>query len=120
MTLAGTAESWKVPPVADVGAVFLSYSRTDRDACIAMRTALEQAGFSVYRDEDSNRIGDRWIARLEEALERCSAFVVLVGRDGVRRWVGAEVQVALKRHLSVDDEAKRLPVFPVLLQDATP
>ena len=65
-----------------------------------LRSALEQAGLSVFRDEDAIRVGDRWMTRLEEALEGCSAFVLLVGRDGVQRWVGAEVQVALNRHLS--------------------
>ena len=108
------------PEAGQTEQVFLSYSRSDREACILLRAALEQAGLSVYRDEDANRVGDRWMSRLEQALEGCSAFVVLVGRDGVRRWVGAEVQVALKRHLSADDEAKRLPIFPVLLEGATP
>jgi hypothetical protein len=100
--------------------VFLSYSRSDREASILLRTALEQAGLSVYRDEEANRAGDRWMSRLEQTLEGCTAFVVLVGRDGVRRWVGAEVQVALKRHLSAANEEKRLPVFPILLEGATP
>jgi len=40
--------------------VFLSYSHTDREACLALRTALEQAGFTVFRDEGSIRAGDRW------------------------------------------------------------
>lgn len=39
--------------------VFLSYSRTDHEACIALRTALEQAGLSVFRDEDKIRVGDQ-------------------------------------------------------------
>ncbi len=47
--------------------------------------------------------------------------MVLVGRDGVQRWVGAEVEVALTRHLSPHDDAERLPIFPILLaQDAKP
>jgi formylglycine-generating enzyme required for sulfatase activity len=50
----------------------------------------------------------------------CSAFVVLAGRDGVRRWVGAEVQVALIRHLSPEKDDERLPIFPILLEDARP
>jgi hypothetical protein len=52
------------PPVAAVQTeqVFLSYSRADRDACIVLQTALEQAGCSVYRDEDSNRVGERCVA----------------------------------------------------------
>jgi TIR domain len=108
------------PEALQTEQVFLSYSRSDREACIALRVALEQVGLSVYRDEDANRVGDRWVARLEKTLEGCSAFVALVGRDGVRRWVGAEVQAALQRHLSGDDDARRLPLFPVLLEDAAP
>lgn len=97
--------------------VFLSYSRTDRDAAIALRAALEKAGLSVFRDEDSIRVGDNWMNRLQDTLRGCSAFVLLIGRDGVRRWVGAETQVALVRHLSPHDDAQRLPIFPILLPE---
>ena len=74
----------------------------------------------MFRDEDSIRAGDRWMTSLEQALEARSAFVLLVGRNGVERWVGAEVQVAVMRHLSPRDPAKRLPIFPVLLGDSNP
>lgn len=109
-----------MPPTLQTEPVFLSYSRTDLAAAVALRSALEQAGLSVFRDEDAIRVGDRWVTRLQEALQGCSAFLLLVGRDGVRRWVGAEVQVALIRHLSPQDEAQRLPIFPVLLEGAQP
>lgn len=97
--------------------VFLSYSRTNLDAAIAMRSALEQAGISTFRDEDSIRVGDNWMNRLQTTLQECSAFVLLIGRDGIQRWVMAETQIALIRHLSPHDAALRLPVFPVLLPD---
>ncbi len=71
-------------PGANSNQVFLSYSRADRAACIALRLALEQAGLTDFRDEDAIRVGDHWMARLEEALQGCSAFVLLVGRDGVQ------------------------------------
>ena len=101
--------------------VFLSYSRTDREACIALRSALEQAGLSIFQDEDAIRVGDRWVTRLQDALQACSAFVVLIGRDDVRRWVGAEVEIALTRHLSPHNDKERLPIFPILLaKDARP
>jgi formylglycine-generating enzyme required for sulfatase activity len=109
------------PPAAPAtNQVFLSYSRNDREAAVALRSALEQAGLSVFKDDDSIRVGDRWVERLQDALEGCSAFVLLVGRDGVQRWVGAEAQVALARHLSPHDEAQRLPIFPILLGEARP
>jgi hypothetical protein len=108
------------PEALKTGQVFLSYSRADRDASIALRAALEQAALSVYRDEDANRAGDQWLSRLEQTLEGCSAFVVLVGRDGVRRWVAAETHSALNRHFAAHEDDKRLPIFPVLLGDTAP
>ncbi len=65
--------------------VFLSYSHSDQMAAQDLRAALERAGVSVFKDDASLRIGDRWLERLQEVLQGCSAFVVLTGRDGVRR-----------------------------------
>lgn len=98
--------------------VFLSYSRTDRQAAIALRMELEKAGIDVFHDEKSNHIGDNWMHLLQDTLQNCSAFLLLVGRDGVRRWAGAELQVALNRHFSARDDLQRLPIFTLLLPDA--
>ncbi len=100
--------------------IFLSYSRYDREAAIFIRSALEQAGFTVFQDENAIRIGDDWMQRLQNALQGCSAFIVLIGQDGVRRWVGKEVEVALIRNISPQKESQRLPIFPVLLPGANP
>lgn len=100
--------------------IFLSYSRNDDKAANALRKALEVKGLQVFKDDISLRSGDRWLTKLQEAVRGCSAFVVLVGRDGVRRWIGAEVEVALIRHLQPHDDKDRLPIFPILLGDATP
>jgi formylglycine-generating enzyme required for sulfatase activity len=97
--------------------IFLSYSRTNLEAAIALRSELEKAGFTVFRDEDSIHAGDNWMERLQTALQGCSAFVLLYGREGVRRWVGAEVQYALSRNLSPHNDALRLPIFPILLPE---
>ena len=97
--------------------IFLSYSRNNRDAAVALRLELEKSGFSVFRDEDAIRVGERWLTRLQEALDECSAFVLLVGRDGIQRWIGAEVEVALIRNLSPHDDVQRLPIYPLLLPE---
>lgn len=99
--------------------IFVSYSRADVQACRVFQGELERASLKVFRDEDGIRAGDRWVARLEEALVHCMAFVVLVGRDGIGQWVGAEVQYAMKRHLSSGPD-DRLPIFPVLLPGSEP
>ena len=59
---------------------------------------------------------DLRLDRLQEAVVGCGTFVVLVGRDGVRRWIGAETQVALNRYFAPHDDALRLPIFPILLE----
>ena len=100
--------------------VFISYSHSDRAACLQLRSELEKAGLNVFQDEKSIHRGDRWLTELQDALQQCSAFVLLIGKDGIRRWVGAEVEVALMRHLSPHDDTERLPIFPVLLDDIQP
>ncbi len=66
------------------------------------------------------REGDLWLDRLQDAVDGCGAFVVLVGRDGVARWIGAETQAALNRYFGPRDEAERLPIFPILLGETRP
>ena len=100
--------------------IFLSYSRNDDKAANALREALEAKGLQVFKDDMSLRAGDRWLGRLQTAVGNCDAFVVQVGRDGVQRWIGAEVEVALIRHHQPHDEAERLPIFPILLPGAAP
>lgn len=92
--------------------LFLSYSRTNQHEANALRYTLEQAGFTVFKDDHSIRAGDNWMEVLQNALENCTAFILLVGQDGVQRWVLAETQYALSRH---HDEQQKLPIFPVLL-----
>jgi formylglycine-generating enzyme required for sulfatase activity len=100
--------------------VFLSYSRNDRAAALNLRRQLEGSGLAVFRDDESIHEGDLWLSRLQEAVDGCSGFVVLVGRDGVARWVGAETQAALNRHFGPRDDRERLPIFPVLLDGTRP
>ena len=99
--------------------VFLSYSRNDPDAAANLRAQLEKFGLSVFKDDKSIREGDLWLDRLQKAVDACGSFVVLVGRDGVRRWIGAETQAALSRHFGPHDDAQRLPVFPILLGETS-
>jgi formylglycine-generating enzyme required for sulfatase activity len=100
--------------------VFLSYSRNDQGAATLLHAQLERAGLSVFKDDKNIRWSDLWLDKLQEAVDGCDAFVVLVGRDGVKRWIGAETQVALSRYFGLHDDAKRLPIFPILLDGTEP
>jgi formylglycine-generating enzyme required for sulfatase activity len=106
--------------VTDNYHIFLSYSRNDKGAAALLRAQLERSGLSVFKDDERIRAGELWLDRLQEAVDGCGAFVVLVGRDGVRRWIGAETQAALNRYFGPHDDAKRLPIFPILLNDTGP
>ncbi|MGH8694688.1 MAG: toll/interleukin-1 receptor domain-containing protein [Burkholderiales bacterium] len=102
---------------------FLSDSRIDpkvKAAAASIEVALKQANLSVFKDDHSIHASDRWVAKLQDALADCGAFVVLIGPEGVWRWVGAEVQVALIRHFGPHREVERLPLFPVRLEGARP
>ena len=100
--------------------LFLSYSRNDPDAATLLRHQLVQHGLDVFQDDKSVREGELWLERLAEAVKNCVSFVVLVGRDGVQRWIGAETQVALLRHFDERDDTKRVPIYPILLGDTRP
>lgn len=97
------------------GQVFLSYSHRNKEAAVLIRNQLEKNRLKVFHDEKSIRSGDQWMTEIESALSQCSAFIVLIGEDGIRRWVGAEVQVALNRNLSPHDDSQRLHIFPIIL-----
>ena len=100
--------------------LFLSYSRNDPDAATLLRHQLTQHGLYVFQDDKSIREGELWLERLSEAVKNCVSFVVLVGRDGVQRWIGAETQVALLRHFDERDDTKRVAIYPILLGDTRP
>ena len=102
--------------VPDHSDVFLSYSRNDGGAAINLRGQLQRCGLNVFKDDERIRAGELWLNRLQEAVGECGAFVVLVGRDGVQRWIGAETQVALDRYFAPHEDAERLPIFPILLE----
>jgi hypothetical protein len=106
--------------VTDHSDIFLSYSHNDLEAAKCLWGQLERGGLIVFWDKATIREGELWLNKLQEAIAACGSFVVLVGRDGVGRWVGAKTQAALRRHFSPQIDAERLPIFPILLGDTSP
>lgn len=100
--------------------VFISHSQVDRQSALALSEALRRAELATFVDVENLRSGDRWLDGLQARVADCSAFVVLVGSQGIQRWVGAEVGAALSRHLMPHGNAPRLPIHPVLLGDTSP
>jgi hypothetical protein len=97
----------ELSPVPDHYDIFLSYSHNDLDAATSLRGQLERCGLTVFWDKASLREGELWLNRLQELVDACGSFVVLVGRDGVKRWIGAETQVALSRYFGPHDRLQQ-------------
>src|SRR5262249_15521815 len=98
-----------------MGSMFLSYAGADRDIASRIAAGLKGAGVDVWWDREAIGWGDNWIIRLENALKECSAYTILIGQSGVRKWVKAELLIAIKRHFE-----QELPIFPVLLPGVIP
>jgi len=59
--------------------IFLSYARKDGAAAAArLRTELERAGFTVWRDIEEMRGGQAWKEQLRAALRAVEAVLVLL------------------------------------------
>lgn len=98
--------------------IFLSYSRNDLPAASQLRAALAQRGLEVFKDDDSIYRGDEWVWRLQEGIQACSVFLILVGRDGLREWMRLECGAAIARRAAASNLCPA--IVPVLLDDAGP
>lgn len=68
--------------------------------------ALQRAGFTVFRDLEGLRGGDRWWPTLKRAITRSQRLIVLIGRTTHQSiWVRREVQHAL------DNDVRVVPVL---------
>lgn len=76
---------WPEPEMA-AGSIFISYSHLDLDAVKKIKTALEDAGCTVWFDQERLRVGDSWENVLEEQVrEQCSLFLSIISLTTERR-----------------------------------
>jgi hypothetical protein len=101
-------------PETQVGAVFLSFAREDRDAAESIRDALDQAGVDVIVDSDDQQLPDRWEKKLRGFVSECSLFVPVISARSLsaeRRFFRAEwVEAILDAGKSVPSGRFILPV----------
>ncbi len=90
--------------------LFLSHSGYETENAKHLANQLKSAGVDVWLDVNVLAPGDIWIERIQEGLNRSTAFAVYVGHTGVGNWVANEVRVALDRN--ADDPRYR--IFPIL------
>ena len=77
--------------------MFLSHAGEESDRARSLAETLRRAGFEVWLDNEMLRPGDSWPREIETAVKRSDAFLVLVGRRGVRGWTDRETRLALER-----------------------
>ena len=86
--------------------IFLSYSHKDSEYANRLADSLEAKGLEVWIDERID-YGARWPKVIQENLDRCTAFVVVMTPNSYEsEWVQAQLTRA--RRL-------RKPTFPLLL-----
>ena len=90
--------------------VFLSHSSADAAVAKAVARLLRNASLPVWLDLDEIRPGDQWQPALEAALKASTHFVVLVGANGVQRWVDREVRYAVDRN-TTDSNYRVIPLL---------
>ncbi|MBN2470650.1 MAG: SUMF1/EgtB/PvdO family nonheme iron enzyme [Anaerolineae bacterium] len=90
-----------------MGHIFISYSSADRRYAEELMDHLRNHGFDVWMD-DRTEHAEHWLHVVEEALETCSAALVVMSpaaRDST--WVEREILLGL-RH--------QKPIIPLLLE----
>jgi len=89
--------------------VFVSYSRKDSEYVHRLVQAFEDHSISVWFDKKI-KAGEFWQKSLEEKIEKCSAFVVIMTpNSGESLWVQNEITYAI-------DVKKE--IFPLLLKES--
>lgn len=101
--------------------VFISYKREDSAVAVALGTALQKVGFSVWWDA-SIKAGEYFDERLQREIAESRAVVVLWSRRSIKsRWVRAEALNGFTRELLVsvliDDVEIGLPFNTVQAAD---
>jgi hypothetical protein len=103
------ATDFMAPAPAESAQTFISYAREDSDFALKLVRDLRKAGAHIWFDRIDIPVGKNWPRAVEEALNRCGRFLVIlspasVGSDNVM----AELNFAL-------DEGKQ--ILPVLYRD---
>ena len=93
--------------------VFVSHN--SKDIAIAKKIAniLRSRGFQPWLDQQQLDPGQAWIERMETALEKVSAMIVLIGGNGLGRWQLQEVQVGFQQYVE-----RQMLLIPALLPGA--
>ena len=85
--------------------VFISYKKDDLRIATEIEGLLRNAGFKCWIDERNIKVGSKWTAEIEKAIERAFCVVLIVGENGLTHYQDIE------RKLAVDYKRKLIPTL---------
>src|SRR5215472_2803995 len=93
---------------------FLSYNSQDFELAhrLVAEIARRDAGSKIFFAPQSLRPGAYWMPTLAEEISEATAFVLLIGKNGLGPWQTLEYQEAMQRSRQETDFA----VIPVLFE----
>lgn len=97
--------------------IFISYSRANRYWADQIYSELETLGHHVFMDVRGLSSGDAWANHLEEKIIHARMFVIIIGLEGIHRWVRAELSIALNHYYEQNGSA--FSIHPVLVDGAS-
>jgi tetratricopeptide (TPR) repeat protein len=95
--------------------VFLSYNRDDKVGVERIKHLLEvKYHIRAWLDTWNLIAGQAWMEDIEDALDKCATFAILIGPKGIAGWNNEEMRAAMD--IRSRDRSRR--VIPVYLPDA--
>lgn len=91
--------------------VFISHSGRDKEFASTLTKDLEKRGVKVWMSEMNIKVGDSIPQKINDALEKCNFFVIILSNDSVNsEWVKRELSSAFIEEL----EQRSIAILPVL------
>lgn len=108
--------------------VFISYAHEDRYVALRLFDKLHAAGVNVWIDEENLEGGDRYLPRIQKAIETCKVFMPVlssqvktdISNDVYKnRWYSKEWQMIQQRYDSESslDGKTSFKVIPIIVGD---
>jgi TIR domain len=94
---------------------FISYSTKDQKFADLLHPQLQSKGARVWLATEDVKIGDRFRARIDEAIRLYDKLLLVLSKDSVKSpWVESEVEAAFE----TEQKQRRTVLFPIRLDDA--
>lgn len=95
-------------------AIFISYNRNDSFFVDVLAKKLVSRRHNIWLDRWELNVGDSLIAKIQSALHRCDAILIILSKSSVAsEWCKKELSAGLMREL----EEKKIIVLPCIIED---